>query len=491
MLILSYKGIWNKLICIFGVLIIFIVCLKKILKSLDNELLFKKSIRDGFTSTLGDNLESIQWPIIENTGLKPLVLKNRLLPIYSLGVSAPGSVSYIVGQYFQRKIYPVKLIYKPSSTVLLYELGKSSHQIEENKYSNSLREPMFRSRTKSSGSNMKLSRINKYTNLDLGFIREPQLLELSRIENGIKSISVLAPAYTETLYLIGNKQTNFSGLSVLKRNTLSNQESFNNQKIGVLRDSLLYWDAIIRALDLEIGRDYLKAENDDLAVLLQQLERGELNAVFFIGHTFDSRFQAFLKTNEIRMLNIYPTNPYPTATDMITRPYNPETTDLIAKFKSDMKIFIPWIFEENISLGTLVNIKNNNVKNEVSGSNVYKTFKIRSYLCASRILARDTEYLTTLGKRYLDEYQSLGLLIQEWGTGSKKNNFNNSLSANNSILPKQLVLPTVIFSDYDSFNPDLLGAIPTEININPIMAKLIADIYGRIKIETSSISCDI
>ncbi len=436
------------------ILIIIIVCLKLYYKN----LAAKFDDKEGFTATTGESNESNPWPLAGNSGLQPLIIKNlssEVLPVLQLGVLYPGSISYIVGQYLQRKIYPVKLSIMPSTTTIMAKLDSGN--------------------VDTTG-----------TSLDLGFIREPQLIGLARVESGIKSVSVLAPAYWETLYLIGNKYTTFAGLSELKRPATSQQPA--TQKIGVLRDSLPYWEAITRALELEIGRDFLKSENDNLAQLLTQLENREIDAVFMIVHTFDSRLQAFLKTNEVRMISIYPRSKYPQDTDMITRPYNPETTDLISKFRVDMKVYIPWIFEETVSLGTAVGNKKqltiSNLGSGTTGSSIYKTFKVRSYLCTNRQLGRDQKIITMLGKKYLEEYQTLGLLIQEWGMGSQRQQRGDKMA-------KQLVLPTLVFSDYDSFNPDSLGSIPNEIDLNPIMRDLIAKVYGRIKIENTGISCDI
>lgn len=443
-------------ICVFVILVIIIVCLKLYFNNLASQI-------ETFTAASPDDYDSKPWPINRNTGFKPLVvptLGGRVLPIHKLGVSHQGSISYLIGQYIQRKIYPVSLEIQPSTSTIL--AGLSDNTVETN------------------------AEIN---NVDIGFIREPQLLGMSRAENGIRSISVLAPAYWETIYLIGNKYTTFASLAELKRNQTLTTE-LATQKIGVLRDGLSYWEAIIRAHELEIGRDFLKAESDNLAELLAQLERRELDAVFIIAHTFDARLQAFLKTNETRMISIYPRSPYPQDTDMVIRPYNPETTDLIAKFRADMKVYIPWIFEETVSLGKSVGNKRQltigNLGTGTTGSSIYKTFKIRAYLCCTRQLGRDREFITGLGKRYLEEYQSLGLLIQEWGRGGRKSQANSG-----DLQPNQLVLPTLVFADYDSFNPDTLGAIPTEIDINPFMRELIANIYGRIKIETIEPSCDI
>lgn len=454
--------------CGFVVLVIIIVWLKLYFNNLASHL-------ETFTAAPPDDYDSKPWPINENAGLKPLVVPamgGRALPIHKLGVSHPGSISYLIGQYIQRKIYPVSLEIQPSTNIIL--AGLAGPTVETNAET-------------TAETNAEI------TNIDIGFIREPQLLGMARAENGIRSISVLAPAYWETIYLIGNKYTTFASLAELKRSQTLTTE-LATQKIGVLRDGLSYWEAIIRAHELEIGRDFLKAESDNLAELLEQLERRELDAVFIIAHTFDARLQAFLKTNETRMISIYPRSPYPQDTDMLTRPYNPETTDLIAKFRADMKVYIPWIFEETVSLGKSVGNKRqltiSNLGTGTTGSSIYKTFKIRAYLCSTRQLGRDREFITGLGKRYLEEYQSLGLLIQEWGSGGRKSQAQTN-SNSNDVQPKQLVLPTLIFADYDSFNPDTLGAIPTEIDINPFMRELIANIYGRIKIETIEPSCDI
>lgn len=443
-------------VSIFVILVIIIVMIKLYGKSLIQS--------ETFTAAIGDDNNSQPWPLDQEQGLQPLVISGgRNRHIYKLGVSHPGSISNLIGQYIRRKIIPVALEVKPSATVILTSLSiEGNHQQSDEL-------------------------------LDLGFVREPQLIGLSRIETNIRSISVLAPAYWETLYLIGNKYTTFASLAELRQpqNQLTEQtqsSTIATQKIGILRDSLPYWEAITRALDLEIGRDFLKVENDNLAELLRQLEQRDIDAVFMSVHTFDARLQAFLKTNETRMISIYPLSKFPQDTDMVSRPYNPETTDLISKFKSDMKIYLPWIFEETISMGRGVGNKRqlsvSNLTAGTSGSSIYKTFKIRSYLCCSRQLGRDREFINSLGKRYLEEYQSMGLLIQEWGGRKSKQNDTDSQ-------PKQLVLPTLVFSDYDSFNPDTLGAIPSEIEINPFMRELIATIYGRIKIETTEPSCDI
>ena len=448
-------------VCIFVILVIIIVRIKLYVKSLPEQ--------EAFTASVNSDNSSQPWPLDQDSGFKPLVVSGgRNSHIYKLGVSNHGSISNLVGQYIRRKIIPVELEVKPSATIILTSLS-----IENDK----------------EGPNELLDA------LDLGFVREPQLIGLSRIETGIRSISVLAPAYWETIYLIGNKYTTFASLAELKRqqqNQLSGQpiQEIATQKIGILRDSLPYWEAITRALELEIGRDFLKVENDNLAELLTQLERRDIDAVFMIAHTFDARLQAFLKTNETRMISIYPLSKFPQDTDIFNRPYNPETTDLISKFKSDMKVYIPWIFEETVSMGRGVGNKRqvsvSNLGAGTSGSSIYKTFKIRSYLCCSRQLGRDHDFINQLGKRYLEEYQSMGLLIQEWGGGGRKSN-----ASGKEIQPKQLVLPTLVFSDYDSFNPDTLGAIPSEIEINPFMRELIATIYGRIKIEKIEPSCDI
>ena len=444
-------------ICGFIILVIIIVWIKLHIKSLAK--------KETFTATIGDNSNTSQpWPLNQDAGFKPLVIPGiQTNHRYKLGVSHQGSISYLIGQYIRRKILPVSLEVKPSATIILTSLS-----IENN-----------------------LGQTELLDGLDLGFVREPQLVGLSRVETGIRSISVLAPAYWETIYLIGNKYTSFAGLAELRQtSTQLSQQTPQTQKIGVLRDSLPYWEAITKALDLEIGRDFLKAENDNLAELLAQLERRELDAVFLIAHTFDARLQAFLKTNETRMISIFPLSKFPQDTDMRYRPYNPETTDLISKFRADMKIYIPWIFEETISLGRGVGNKRqlsvSNLGSGTSGSSIYKTFKIRSYLCCSRRLGRDRDFISELGHRYLEEYQTMALLIQEWNKGGRKTN-----TVGTEIISKQLVLPTLVFSDYDSFNPDTLGAIPSEIEINELMRELIATIYGRIKIEQMNPSCDI
>jgi hypothetical protein len=455
--------IWYTAI-IFILLVSCIVIAKKYSKQLTRH--------EGFTATtLSDKTgfeKSQPWPLTYDNGLKPLVLQNKnIWPVYKIGVLGSGSISHIVAQYLQRKIYPMNLVIQPSTVTILAGISDQP---------------------------------NSGKIFDFGFIREQLLLDLSRVESGIKSVSVLAPAYWETLYLIGNKHTIFNSLVDLKKpistindNLIRDPEKLATQKIGILRDSLLYWQAITKALDLKIGRDYIKVENDDLAQLLSALERREVDAVFMITHTYDSRLQAFLKTNETHMIGIYPTSKYPTDTDMNLRPYNPETTDLISKFKSDIKVYLPWIFEETVSLGKSTGLKKKLSTdtvlgmNNTSGSSIYRTFKVRSYLCSSRQLGRDTQIISKLGTAYLEEYQSLGLLINEWGRGNK-----SILTRESNIMQnKQLILPTLVFSDYDSFNPDMLGSIPTEIELNTIMRDLIAIIYKRIKIEKPILSCDI
>ena len=157
-----------------------------------------------------------------------------------------------------------------------------------------------------------------------------------------------------------------------------------------------------------------------------------------------------------------------------------------------MKVYVPWIFEETVELGKAVGLKKQLSVDSVlgnantAGSSIYKTFKVRTYLCTSRQLGRDSNIIGKLGRAFLEEYQSLGLLIDEWGRGGKSRTEKQGGSQ-----PKQLVLPTLVFADYDSFNPDMLGAVPTEIDLNPFMRDLIARIYGRIKIENPELSCDI
>lgn len=437
---MEWKHIWLCGLLIFVILIILIVSLKLHFKDLAVK-------QEGFT-------DSQPWELSHDQGFKPIVLRNAdFWPIKKLAILSPGSVSEIVGKYFQRRVYPVTLHQQPSTIVVLGEL--------------------------SSG------------NIDLGFCREPQLLELSRTETGIRSVSVLAPAYWETIYAIGNKFTTFSALAQLKLpKSATGDEITNRPKIGVLRDSLPYWSAIIRALDLEIGRDFQKVENDDLAGLFTALESNEVSAVFMIVHSADARLRAYLKSNESRMISIYPLSKFPIDTDMLTRPYNPETTDLITQFRSDIKVYIPWIFDATISLGTPVNNKPSILESVetssigTSGSSVYKTFKVRSYLCASREMGQDSELIPRIGNAFLKEYQSFGLLLTEWGgaTNRSKAGLGND---------RQLVLPTIIFSDYDSFNPDLLGAIPNEIELNPMMRECIGKTYGRITVKTSSPGCDL
>lgn len=462
--------IWY-VVLVFILLVVGIVALKINYKDLESRnYMISSHDKEGFTAavaSLGET-DSKPWPLAHDTGFKPLVLRNKdYWSVKKIGVLGQGSVSHLVGRYFQRKIYPVELVVQPSTITILSGLSDASHTTNNN------------------------------TGFDIGFVREQLLLDMARAESGIKSVSVLAPAYWETLYLIGNKHTSFASLAELKRkssdtSTTNRQMQPATQKIGVLRDSLPYWQAITRALELEIGQDYLKAESEDLAQLLRGLESREVDAVFMIAHTFDSRLQAFLKTNETRMISIYPRSKYPQDTDMLTRPYNPDTTDLITKFRSDMKVYVPWIFEETVELGKAVGLKKQLSVDSVlgnantAGSSIYKTFKVRTYLCTSRQLGRDSDIIGKLGRAFLEEYQSLGLLIDEWGRGSKSRN-----EKQNGSQPKQLVLPTLVFADYDSFNPDMLGAVPTEIDLNPFMRDLIARIYGRIKIENPELSCDI
>ena len=459
--------IWY-VVLIFILLVVGIVTLKINYKDLMSQQQINiTQTKEGFTAAVAGpgETDSKPWPLAYDSGFKPLVSRNKnYWSVKKLAVLGPGSVSHLIGRYFQRKIYPVELQVKPSTITIISGLSDASH--------------------------------TNNTGFDIGFVREQLLLDMSRIESGIKSVSVLAPAYWETLYLIGNKHTSFASLAELKRKTRDIADTSPiqpaTQKIGVLRDSLPYWQAITRALELEIGQDYLKAESEDLAQLLQGLESREVDAVFMIAHTFDSRLQAFLKTNETRMISIYPRSKYPQETDMLTRPYNPDTTDLITKFRSDMKVYVPWIFEETVELGKAVGLKKQLSVDSVlgnantAGSSIYKTFKVRTYLCTSRQLGRDSDIIGKLGRTFLEEYQSLGLLIDEWGHGGKSRNEKQGGSQ-----PNQLVLPTLVFADYDSFNPDMLGAVPTEIDLNPFMRDLIARIYGRIKIENPELSCDI
>lgn len=462
---MSYTVICAICVGIFLIIIIVnIVQLKIYYKDLEHNLdraAFKNTSREAFTASNPELSESKPWPLSGNIGFKPLIISNlsgnklsgnklsgNKIPIYKLGVSNPGSISYIVGQYLQRKIYPVILKITPSNIIIRSKLTP-------NPVNNSA--------------------------LDIGFVRESHLLELARKESGIKSLSVLAPAYWETFYLIGSKYTPFSALIEAKQNTttLATTNIITRTKIGVLTDSIPFWNAIIKAHDMEIGRDFIQSENTNLAQLLEQLDNKLLDAVFMVTHTFDSRLQAFLKTNEVKMISIYPLKKYPLDTNMLTNPYNPETTDLIAKFNSDIKIYVPWIFNETVTLGAVVR----NSSTRSSGSSIYKTFKIRSYLCVNTHLGKDNNFINMIGRKYLEEYQTLGLLINEWG--------NRNTSPNKSNVVKELMLPAVVFTDYDSFNPDALGAIPHEIEINPIMRNLIANIYGRIKIENGELSCDI
>ena len=430
------------------------------------------AIKEEFVSTTGDKVSGAElWPVntsADGGGFKTLVLTNTdSWPILSLGTLSQGSVSNLVGQYMRKLIYPVKLQICKSGLEILSELGSG--------------------------------------NLDLGWVREPALLSMNKnAPADLSLISIISPAYFETIYFIGGNHSIISSITDLGR------KFSKPPQIGILTDAKPYWDAIIKAHMINTIGGYIENLDDDLSKLLVLLESKQLDGVFMLVHPNDTRFQAYMKTNNTKFLSIMPATKYPIAKS-IQSPYNPDTTDLIAKFRDDMRIFIPWIFDETVELGKPVSRKE-----LANASSVYYTYKIRSYLCVSRELGRNTTLLNKIIPRWLTNYQSMNLLLNEWG-GSPQERQSYIYKSNARSLEKQalgaktigdakkvaellkksketkaqIVLPTIVYSDYDSFNLEAIGAVPSELELNNIAAQQINDELGYIKIEMELPGCAI
>lgn len=453
-----------------------------------------------------DELENRQamWPVDDQTGLRPIVLRNvdsfpAISLAYSYGAGGPA-VSHLgpVLDVLRGRVYPFSPLVptKDDAEVLEYVTHSSpvAHAV-----------------------------------IRFGLIRENVALENHKSsklnasdDSSREGWDVLCPMYHEIMLALGHKHGFINNMQQL-RDVRPDGTTFT---VAVLACDLPYFQLVCRNLNVSWKPDTRRfglrilgsgvgGVIEELQTALSDMSQGDLDMIFLLTHPKNSLIQAHVFSSPTRLVDIYPPSAIPDEASQDS-PYDPTepTADLRVKFARDMKRDIPWLFREQmdrtrIPVVAYESADGQNVEENRPESPIYQTFRVRTLLIANRpwlSISSDKskvkvrrEYLDArrdIANRLLQYYQTLEHALMEWNSDSSDPHGGPTrikyisgvdeirLSRYTKIQnPPKGKMIAFNSSDRDSFQFEAMGAVPKEL---PIAEEFKSVLFGAklIKSET-------
>ena len=340
-----------------------------------------------------------------NQGFQPLVFANtRKYPKMVLGSPLPGSLGFLSSQVIQKYIYPVDIQTFNNDKEMVKALTSNTIQMV--------------------------------------LIREFEVLNYIKSNqnnnNNNNAIQALAPAYYETLFVLGKSLLPFSALRVIPNSNyqrkitvayldrdydlVNNILSFNNINISVETEKVI---CVNYSNILDMVNDYTI---------------GNIDIICICCHPKNTVLQEMMLNSKNKLLKIIDTN---------------VLQETIDEFKKETKKQFPWIFFTD----TYPVIKMPQI---VNSGNLYSTFQVRSLLVCNDELPLEDEVMSELVSNLVANYQTLQLNVEKW----------------NAVEGGEMLIDN---TDKKSFVFDALSTVPKELNIHLDMVKGLKKIK---KIET-------
>lgn len=454
---------------------------------------------EGFISQPGmlDEIDSRKhmWPVDDQTGLKPLVLKNRdTFPIISLAYiyGAGGPQSSHLGpilDILRNRVYPFSPLIPLQSDANVLEYVGSNKDMNGN-----------------ANNDNNANNANKLANVRFGLVRENVLLEYVSNDNAGNNTAsnnlgwdVWCPMYHEVMLALGHKRGMISNMQQLR----DVRADGNNFKVAVLECDLPYFQLVCRNLNVpwkdETRQFQLQLINSDTDLKNSFLDmgKGELDLIFMLTHPKNSIIQEHVIRHPTKLIEVYPPSAIPDIASQ-NSPYDPDepASDLRLKFARDMKRDIPWIFREQMDRSRIPVVlhESGNSQGDMSqrsGSLIYYTFRVRTLLIGSsnninnsngkdihnKLLRR--EYIKAkkdIADNLLKYYQTMESSIMKWNSDSseiqggygKIHESSRYIDKNNTGINNTKLGKLVSFnsSDRNSFEFDAMGSIPSVLPIS-------------------------
>jgi hypothetical protein len=336
-----------------------------------------------------------------NQGFQPLVFTNtRKYPQMVLGSPLLGSVGFLSSQVIQKYIYPFDI-----------QTFNTDKEMVKALISNTIQ---------------------------MGLVREFEILNHLK-GNKLDTITALAPAYYETLFVIGKALLPLSSLNSIPTSNyqrkiiiayldrdydlVNNILTFNNIDISVETEKVV---CVNYPTILDIVNDYII---------------GNIDIICICCHPKNTVLQEMMLSSKNKLLKIIDTN---------------ILQDNVEQFKKDTKKGFPWIFFTD----TYPVIKMPQI---VSSGNLYSTFQVRSLLVCNDKLPLEKEIMPEIVSNLVENYQTLQLNVEKW----------NAIEGGDMLIDN---------TDKKSFDFDALSTIPKELSIHLDMVKILQQI-NKIKTQ--------
>ena len=336
-----------------------------------------------------------------NQGFQPLVFTNtRKYPQMVLGSPLPGSVGFLSSQVIQKYIYPFDIQTFNTDKEMVKALTSNTIQ--------------------------------------MGLVREYEVLNYIK-SNQDTILQALAPAYYETLFVLGK--------ALIPLSSLNSIPTSNYQR----KITLAYLDR-----DYDLVNNILTFNNIDISVetekvvcvkypnildIVNDYIIGNIDIICICCHPKNTVLQEMMLSSKNKLLKIIDTN---------------ILQDKVEQFKKDTKKGFPWIF----FIDTYPVIKMPQI---VSSGNLYSTFQVRSLLVCNDKLPLEKEIMPEIVSNLVENYQTLQLNIERW----------------NAIEGGEMLIDN---TDKKSFDFDALSTVPKELSIHPDMVKILQQI-NKIKTQ--------
>lgn len=328
-------------------------------------------------------------------GFQPLVFTNtRKYPKMVLGSPLPGSVGFLSSQVIQKYIYPFGIQTFDTDKSIVKALDTNTIQ--------------------------------------MGLIREYEVLNHLK-GNQVTTVQALAPAYYETLFVLGKSLLPLSSLNSIPTSNyqrkitiayldrdydlVNNILTFNNINISIETEKVV---CVKYSNILDVVNDYTIRNIDVICICC---------------HPKNTVLQEMMLSSKNKLLKIIDTN---------------ILQDKVEQFKKDTKKEFPWIFFTD----TYPIIKMPKI---VSSGNLYSTFQVRSLLVCNDKLPLEKDIMLELTSNLVENYQTLQLNVEKW----------------NAIEGGEMLIDN---TDKKSFDFDALSTIPKELSIHLDMVKVLEKI---------------
>lgn len=538
-----------KIIIVFVFMVIILTCISIARRQLTQE---------GFISQPNaiDEIEyrGTMWPTDDNTGLKPIVLRNTksfpTIQLIHVNQQQYGGInSNVLGpvlEVMRSRIYPFTLQTGLDINRCLDLLIDASL----NQDNMAIKFAILRENAIIESHNISVDNENINANND------------NNNKIGKSIIKVWCPMYHDIFMALGNRQSFIKNMQQL-RDISPDGTKF---RVAVAIADLPYFQLICRNLNIPwkpdtrqftlllIGvNEYNTVESeenilndinnsdsssasassgyDTLDMALNGMANMKLDMIFVICHPKNTSIQKHIIDSPTRLIDIYPPSAIPEDASQ-NNPYEAGETNLISKFVRDMRRDIPWLFVENMDKSRLPVVtyesqNSNPIANQASESLHYKTFRIRNLLVSSWHVGTNTHNRTDItnsidtypnniitgdnygdGKHkiYLDVvndiaarmvkyYQTLGATVIEWNADPsiiqsssqvtrdiiqekrKEIEDNTDLNRGEQKTRKRQNMVGRLISynpeDGDSFEFEAIGAIPKELDIEPVFKNVL------------------